>query len=158
MHANISAPSFKESSPHDLPAEALLSAIIDSSEDAIVSMTLDGTITSWNASAERIFGYRAYEAVGQNVSFLVPPEMEEEQRDIRVRVQAGERVKHYETTRIGKGTKYIGINLTVSPVRNDIGQIIGASMIAQDITEKTIIEANLKTYLGELEDSNKKLA
>jgi PAS domain S-box-containing protein len=139
------------------PVQGLLSAIVDSSEDAIVSMTLDGTITSWNDSAERVFGYSKDEAVGENVSFLVPPEMEEQQRDIIVRVQAGERVKHYETVRIGKNERYVDTNLTVSPVRDAKEEIIGASMIMQDITDRKIMEANLKTYLGELENSNKKL-
>ena len=120
-------------------------------------MTLDGTIIFWNASAERVFGYSKDEAVGQNVSFLVPQEMEEEQRDITLRVQGGERVRHFETVRIGKNGEYIDINLTVSPVRDAAEQITGASMIMQDITEKKILDASLQTYLKELEDSNRKL-
>jgi PAS domain S-box-containing protein len=140
-----------------LTPQGLLSAIVDSSEDAIVSMLLDGTITSWNASAERIFGYSKEAVIGRSISFLVPPEVEEEQRDITVRVQAGERVKHYETVRIGKNGKYIDINLTVSPVRDAAEHIIGASMIVQDITEKKIMDARLQDYLAGLEDSNRKL-
>ena len=135
-------------------SQSLLTALVGSSEDAIVSMTLDGTITSWNASAERVFGYSSDEAVGRNISFLVPSEMEDEQRDITIRVQAGDRIRHYETVRIDKTGRYIDINLTLSPVRGITGRIIGASMIAQDITTHRIT----KSYLKELEECHQKLA
>jgi len=139
--------------PQDI-SQCWLAAIVESSEDAIVSMMLDGTIISWNESAERLFGYSRDEAVGQNISFLVPSEMEDEQRDINIRVQAGDRIKRYETVRIDKTGRYIDIYLTLSPVRGITDQIIGTSMITQDITTHKIT----KTYLKELDDCNQKLA
>lgn len=139
--------------PEDI-SQCWLAAIIESSEDAIVSMMLNGTIISWNESAERLFGYSRDEAVGQNISFLVPSEMEDEQRDINMRVQAGDHIKRFETVRIDKTGRYIDINLTLSPVRDAAGQIIGTSMIAQDITTHKIT----KSYLKELDDCNQKLA
>jgi PAS domain S-box-containing protein len=116
---------------------ARLAAIIDSSEDAVVSKTLDGIITSWNAGAQRLFGYTPDEAVGQSITLIIPPERQDEERTILDRLRRGERVEHFETVRVAKDGRRLDISLTVSPIRNPEGDIIGASKIARDITERT---------------------
>jgi len=112
----------------------LLAAIVSSSEDAIVSKALDGTITSWNRAAERIFGYESDEAVGKSIKLIFPPEKEEDFLAILDRVRRGERVEHYETLRKTKDGRIIEVALTVSPVHDDRGNIVGASKIARDVT------------------------
>jgi PAS domain S-box-containing protein len=113
----------------------LAAAIVESSDDAILSETLDGAITSWNRSAERIFGYTAQEAVGRPVSMLYTPENEKEMPEILDRIRAGERVSHYETIRRHKDGHAIQVLLTASPIRDEAGQIVGASKIVRDITQ-----------------------
>ncbi|HYO62824.1 MAG TPA: PAS domain S-box protein, partial [Pyrinomonadaceae bacterium] len=113
-----------------------LSAIIESADDAIVSKTLEGVITSWNKGAERVFGYTAGEVIGKPVTILFPPDHENEEPAILERIRRGERVEHYETVRVRKDGTRIDISLTVSPVRGPDGRIIGASKIARDITEQ----------------------
>jgi PAS domain S-box-containing protein len=122
---------------------ALLAAIVASSDDAIVSKTLDGIITTWNAGAERIFGYTAAEAVGQHITLIIPPDMHDEEYVIIGKVRSGQRVEHFETVRRTKSGEMINISLTVSPVRDETGRIIGASKIARDITRQKAIEAQL---------------
>ncbi|UDF04388.1 PAS domain-containing hybrid sensor histidine kinase/response regulator [Asticcacaulis sp. AND118] len=122
---------------------ALLAAIVESSDDAIISKSLDGIITTWNASAERIFGYSAAEAVGRHITLIIPPEKLDEEHLIIGRVRAGERVEHFETVRRAKSGALVDISLTVSPVRDDRGGIIGASKIARDITRQKAIETQL---------------
>ena len=124
--------------PHGEEAElrGLLAAIIESSDDAIISKTLEGVVTSWNRGAQRIFGYSAEEVVGQHISLLMPPERVEDMRRILERVRRGERVDHYETKRRTKDGRIIDVSLTVSPVRDADGNIIGASKVARDITEQ----------------------
>lgn len=117
-------------------ASAALAAIVENSDDAIVGKTLEGTIVSWNAAAERIFGYTATEAVGQNVTLIIPPDRQHEERAIISAVLSGNRVTHYESKRLTKDRRLIDVSLTVSPVRDADGCIIGASKIARDITEK----------------------
>lgn len=117
-----------------LPAELLLSAIIDSSDDAIVSKSLDGTITSWNRGAERIFGYTAAEIVGQSVLTLIPPELHHEEAEILARLQRGERIEHFESIRMRKDGGRFPVSLTISPVKTPDGRIIGASKVARDLT------------------------
>jgi PAS domain S-box-containing protein len=119
---------------------ALLAGIVDSSEDAIISKSLDGIITSWNKSAERMFGWTSQEAVGQAIYLIIPPEMRDEEAMILGRLRRGQRIEHFETIRMTKDGRRINISLTVSPVRNRDGQIIGASKIARDITERIRIE------------------
>jgi PAS domain S-box-containing protein len=119
-------------------AQQYLAAIVQNADDAIIAKNLDGTIVSWNPAAERIFGYTAEEMVGQSIMRLIPPELVEEERDILDRLRRGQRVDHFETTRITKSGKSIRVSLTVSPIRNDDGTIIGASKIARDITEKKL--------------------
>ena len=117
-------------------AQYWLSAIIESAEDAIVSKTLDGIITSWNKGAERIFGYTADEAIGKPVTMLIPEGHLDEEPAILSRLRAGDRIEHYETVRIRKDGSPIDISLTVSPIRGPKGEIVGASKIARDITEQ----------------------
>ena len=113
-----------------------LSALIESADDAIISKTLQGIITSWNAGAQRIFGYTADEVIGKSITILIPPGHEDEEPAILSRLRAGERIEHYETVRVRKDGTLIDISLTVSPIRGPNGQIIGASKIARDITEQ----------------------
>jgi PAS domain S-box-containing protein len=113
-----------------------LAFIVESSDDAIISENLDGIITSWNKGAERMFGYKAEEAVGHPITLLTPSDLHNEERAILERIMRGERVDHYETVRQHKDGSLIVISLAVSPVRNAEGRIIGASKIARDITER----------------------
>ena len=122
----------------------VLASIVNSSEDAIIGKTLGGTITSWNAGAERLYGYTAAEAVGRNVSMLVPPAHGDELPQIAQRLARGEHVEPFETARVTKDGRTIHVSLTVSPVKDAQGQIIGASKIARDITERKRAEAALR--------------
>ena len=120
----------------------LLAAIVEASEDAIVSKTLNGTIQSWNAAAERLFGYTAAEAVGRPITLIIPQERQDEERTILERLGRGERIKHFETIRVAKDGRRIDISLTVSPLLDDEGHVIGASKVARDITEKKRVEGS----------------
>lgn len=122
----------------------LLSAIVDSSDDAIVSKDLNGTITSWNKSAERLFGYTAEEIVGKPVTLLIPLDRQDEEPQIIARLRAGERVDHFETLRRRKDGTLLDISLTISPVRDETGQIVGASKIARDITDQKRAEGEIR--------------
>jgi PAS domain S-box-containing protein len=125
-------------------AQARLAAIVESSDDAIVGKTLDGVITSWNAGAERVFGYTAAEAVGRNITFIIPPERLDEERAILARLRRGERVGHFETVRVAKDGRRLDISLTVSPVTAPDGTVIGASKVARDITDQRRATAALR--------------
>ncbi len=116
--------------------QARLAAIVESSEDAIVSKTLDGIIRSWNVGAERLFGYPAAEAVGRPITLIIPPERIDEERAILDQLRRGERVEHFETVRVARDGRRLDISLTVSPIRDEAGHIIGASKIARDITAR----------------------
>ena len=113
-----------------------LSAIIESADDAVISKTLDGIITSWNQGAERIFGYTADEVIGKPVTILIPHDCQDEEPAILARLRAGDRIEHYETVRLRKDGRPIYISLTVSPIKGPNGEIVGASKIARDITEQ----------------------
>ncbi len=115
---------------------ARLAAIVDSSDDAIVGKTLDGVITSWNRGAERLFGYTAAEAVGRHITLIIPADRWAEENDVLARLGRGERVDHFETIRQTKNGRLIPISLTVSPIRDRQGTIIGASKVARDISER----------------------
>ena len=125
-------------------ANARLAAIVQSSDDAIVSKGLDGTIMSWNEGAERIFGYAAAEVIGSSILRLIPPERHEEERRVIERVSRGERIARIETERIGKGGARITIELSVSPVRDRSGKIVGAASIKRDVTERRRAEQQLR--------------
>ncbi|MBK9711882.1 MAG: PAS domain S-box protein [Kouleothrix sp.] len=117
-------------------ARARLAAIVDSSEDAIIGKALDGTILSWNAGAERIFGYTAVEAIGRTIELLIPADRQDEEASILARIRAGERVAHFESVRVRKDGQPIDVALTISPIRDADGRITGVSKIIRDITER----------------------
>jgi len=125
-------------------AQARLAAIVESSDDAIISKDLQGTIITWNKGAERIFGYTAEEAIGRSVTMLIPADMVDEEPQILKRVRSGQMVDHYETIRRRKDGTLINISLSVSPIRNNLGQIIGASKIAREITQQKRAEQALR--------------
>jgi PAS domain S-box-containing protein len=125
-------------------ARARLAAIVETSEDAIVSKTLDGIIRTWNAGAERIFGYSAEEAVGQPITLIIPPDRLSEEHEIISRLRRGERIAHFETVRVAKGGRLANISLAVSPLRDSEGEVVGASKVARDITAAKAAEAALR--------------
>jgi PAS domain S-box-containing protein len=128
---------------------ARLAAIVDSSEDAIVSKTLEGVITSWNQGAERLFGYTALEAIGRHITLIIPADRRAEEDDVLAKIRRGEALRSFETVRVRKDGRLIDISLTVSPVRDAAGTIIGASKIARDITERKRIEAERERLLAQ---------
>jgi PAS domain S-box-containing protein len=119
-------------------------AIVESSQDAIISKNLDAVIVSWNAVAERMFGYTEAEAVGQPITILIPPELRDEENTILERLRAGERVERYETIRVTKTGKYVDVSLTISPIKDLSGKLVGFSKIAHDITERKRAEEALR--------------
>jgi len=121
-----------------------LALIIDSSEDAILSKGLDGTITSWNRGAERIYGYMPEEVVGRNISLLIPSDRPDEVPEILRKISAGERIEHHESVRVAKDGRHLNVALSVSPLRDAAGEIVGASAIARDITAEKRAEAMLR--------------
>jgi PAS domain S-box-containing protein len=123
---------------------ALLAALVESSEDAIVSKTLDGRILSWNRGAARIFGYEPAEAIGKSVTLIIPPELHAEELQILAKLRRGERIDHFDTTRIAKDGRRISVSLTVSPIRDASGVVVGASKIARDISERKRAEQALR--------------
>jgi len=125
-------------------ATCLLAAIVESSHDAIVSKSLTGVITSWNKGAERLFGYAAEEAVGQNITLIIPPERRDEERTILARLARGERVDHFETVRMRKDGSLLDVSLTISPMKDASGRVVGASKLARDITERKRAEEALR--------------
>jgi PAS domain S-box-containing protein len=136
-------------------AKFLLAAIVESSNDAIISKNLAGVITSWNAGAERLFGYTAEEALGQHMSLLACPGRDSDMPHVLERVKGGERTEHYEAGRCTKDHREVTVSLTVSPIRNAAGQIIGASKIARDITaqkqaEEAMRQAEKLAMLGRM--------
>jgi PAS domain S-box-containing protein len=125
-------------------ATRLLAAIVESSRDAIVSKSLNGVITSWNKGAERLFGYAAEEAVGQNITLIIPPERRDEERMIVEQLTRGERVDHFETVRMRKDGSLLDVSLTISPMKDASGRVVGASKLARDITERKRAEEALR--------------
>jgi len=143
---------------------AFLASIINSSDDAILSKTLDGIITSWNPGAEKVFGYAAEEAIGKSVSMLIPRYLQKEENKIIGEIRKGEVVDHYETERIRKDGKIIDVSLIISPIKDSIGNIIGASKILRDVTDRKkaredIVRVNeeLETRLKEVSDYKRAL-
>jgi PAS domain S-box-containing protein len=138
-----------------LNAAQRLASIVESSSDAILGKDLDGVITSWNRAAERIFGYSAEEVVGRPVTVLIPPEGHDEEVAILEQIRRGERIDHYETVRIRKDGSPVDLSLTVSPIRNAQGRIVGASSIARDIGERRQAEAKIELLAREAEHRSK---
>jgi PAS domain S-box-containing protein len=127
---------------------AKLAAIVESSDDAIISKTLESVITSWNNSAQRLFGYKAEEIIGQTIYKIIPPDRQEEEPHILSRLKKGERVEHFETKRLTKDGRLIDLSLTISPIKDPHGNIIGLSKIARDITEKKLDETRKSDFIG----------
>jgi len=134
-----------------------LASLVESSDDAIVSKNLDGIITSWNSGAERIFGYSASEAIGQPITLVIPQDRQSEEREILTRIRRGERIDHFETVRQRKHGSLIVVSLTVSPVKDANGKIVGASKIARDITEQKRNQELIVTLAREAEHRSKNL-
>ena len=130
---------------------ALMRAVVESSDDGIVSKDLNGVITSWNAGAQRIFGYTEAEVIGQPITIIIPPELQGEERLVLKRLRAGERIEHYETVRLTKRGKRVDVSLTISPMKDSTGRIVGASKIARDITERKQADEELRKAHEELE-------
>lgn len=127
-----------------------LAAIVSSSDDAIISKTLDGTISTWNKGAEKILGYSAEEMIGQSILSIIPPELHDEEQHILSRLRAGERIEHFDTVRVAKDGRRVDLSLTVSPLRDRNGVIVGASKVARDIGERRRAEELRETLLDEL--------
>ncbi len=125
---------------NSLESNKRFAAIVESSDDAIVSKDMNGIISSWNAGAEHIFGFKAEDVIGQPITVIIPSELQEEEGHILKRLRAGEHIDHYETIRLRKDGSRVNISLTISPVRNSLGRVIGASKIARDITERKRVE------------------
>jgi PAS domain S-box-containing protein len=139
----------------------LLAAIVGSSDDAIVSKGLDGIITSWNRSAERLFGYTAEEAIGQHIKLIVPHDRHHEEATILERLGRGEKIEHFETVRVRKDGTTLDLSLTISPVRNATGVIVGVSKVARDLTERkrtenALKESELAAHLSRLQDEERR--
>jgi PAS domain S-box-containing protein len=130
----------------------VLAAVVESSVDAIISKDLNGIIATFNPGAERLFGYKAEEVIGKPITMLFPPDRQDEEPEILARIRRGERVDHYETVRCRKDGTLVDISLTVSPVRDDQGRIVGASKIARDITERKLTEAKLRDSERQLQE------
>ena len=126
----------------------LLSAIVTSSHDAIVSKTLGGIITSWNAGAEHLFGYSAAEAIGQHITLIIPPELRYEEETIIGQMRKGQRIDHYETVRLRKDGSIVPVSLSISPVKDKEGKIIGAAKIARDITDRLLEEQRKDEFIS----------
>jgi len=132
-------------------AQRWLAAIVESSDDAVIGKRLDGTIMSWNAAATRIYGYTAAEMLGQSVLKLFPPELADEERTIVAKLVRGERIEHFETRRLTKDGRIIDVSLSVAPILDSTGAIIGASKIARDITREKQMREALQSLNAELE-------
>ena len=138
-------------------AQARLAAVVESSDDVIVSKTLDGIITSWNPAAERVFGWTPAEAIGRHITLIIPEERRAEEDDVLARIRRGERVDHFETVRITKDGRRLDLSITVSPIRDGAGRIVGASKIARDISERRRLEAE-RAFLLEREQEARQRA
>jgi PAS domain S-box-containing protein len=134
----------------------LLAAIVESSNDAIIAKTLDGMISSWNAGAERIFGYTADEAIGKHISLIIPPDRISEEEEIIARLRTGERIEHFETERLHRDGRPLLVSLTISPIRDEAGNVVGASKIARDVTGERLAEQRERRLLADTAAANDK--
>jgi PAS domain S-box-containing protein len=128
-------------------AARLLAAIVESCDDAIVSKDLNGLVTSWNSGAERIFGYRADEMIGQPITRIIPPALLDDERVIIDKIISGQRVDHYETLRLRKDGELIEVSLTVSPVKDITGRVIGAAKVVRDITDRKRTDRAVREHM-----------
>jgi PAS domain S-box-containing protein len=135
-----------------------LAAVVDSSDDAIIGKDLNGTINAWNPGAERVFGYTASEVIGKPTLILMPPDRVNEESDILARIRVGKSVEHFETVRVRKDGRKIDVSVTISPIRDSGGVIVGASKIARDITERKLAEVQLAVQAQELARRAEELA
>lgn len=142
---------------HDPDPRDWLAAIIEGSDDAIISKDLSGRIQSWNNGAVKIFGYTAEEAIGQPITMLIPDDRLNEEPSILAKISSGERVDHFETLRRRKDGSLVDLSLTISPIRGASGDIVGASKIARDISEKRLAEQNQRLLIGEMHHRVKNL-
>jgi PAS domain S-box-containing protein len=126
-------------------AQRLLAAIVESSDDAIASKDLNGVVTSWNKSAEKLFGYRPEEIIGRPVTLIIPPELQQDEAMILGKIRRGEKIDHFETVRMKKNGERVHVSLTISPVRDAYGNVVGAAKIIRDVTERRKIEHALRT-------------
>jgi PAS domain S-box-containing protein len=129
---------------------AKLAAIVTSSDDAVISKTIEGRITSWNAAATRLFGYEPSEIIGQPITRIIPPELHGEEKEIIARLKRGEHIDHYETVRVARDGHRVEVSLSVSPLRDKFGKVVGAAKVARDITERKRAEALQRLLLEEL--------
>ncbi len=141
----------KHNSALALPADQLLTAIVTNSDDAIISKDLNGIIMSWNRAAERIFGYAPSEVLGRHITIIIPADRQQEENDILARLRAGDRIDHFETVRVTKDGRLLNVSLTISPIRDNNGVIVGASKIARDITSQKAAEAALRVAHEQLQ-------
>src|SRR5262249_48653879 len=132
----------------ELESRLRMAAIVESSDDAIIGQGLDGSIVTWNKGAERLYGYTAREAIGKSPALLAPPDHPDEMPALLARLRPGEQIDHYETVRVRKDGTRVDVSLTISPVRDPDGRIIGASKIARDITARKR-EAEATRFLAE---------
>jgi len=133
-----------------------MALIVESSDDAIVSKTVDGIIQTWNASAERVFGYTAAEAIGRPITIIIPPDRQDEELEILSRIRAGERVEHFETVRLRKDGQHIHVSLSISPVVDESGKVVGASKTARDVTDRKKAEEKILSLLAELKVADRR--
>ena len=134
-------------------ARGTLAAIVESSDDAIVSKTLDGVIMSWNLGAETLFGYSAAEAIGKHISLIIPADRLSEEDEVLARIRRGESVDHFDTERRTKDGRRINVSLTISPIRDSTGNIIGASKVARDVTDRKMLENSLRRHSLDLSEA-----
>jgi len=134
----------------------LLASIVESSNDAIIGKTLDGVIQSWNAAAEQLFGFTTEQAVGKHISFIIPEERLDEEAHIISSLKAGKRIEHFETERVRSDGKRVFVSLTVSPIKDESGNVVGASKIVRDVTEQRAVEERERELLAQAADANAK--
>ena len=139
-----------------LQTARLLAAIVESSDDAIISKSLDGTIRTWNAGAERVFGHSAAQAIGHHISLIIPPDRLAEEDDIIRRLKSGERIDHFETERVAADGRRLLVSLSISPIRDEQGHVVGASKVARDVTRLRQTEAELRRLADNLAEADRR--
>lgn len=141
---------------NQLHTARLLASIVETSNDAIIAKSLDGIIQSWNAAAERLFGFTAEEAIGQHISLVIPSERLAEEEEIIASLRDGRRIEHYETERVRRDGQRINVSLTISPIKDDAGNVIGASKIVRDVTDRRRLEDDLRRLAADLSENDRR--